>query len=269
MPTASIVFFYFGDSYLTTLCQETVPIDLALDGVDHKVVLKHDVDAGPFEFSKRAEEDADTVLPPTAENLLSQIEELRDRGFDTDLYVFAHGVRGGFTVSRGEHGDTQILRGHAIADRLLGPDREGARCPLRSVYQVNCWGASLNETWLEVGAKVVAGARSVQFFPNQFRTFITAYNGGQGFVVSVRRSEQNQIARQLARAYLLADALNTRSKWGGCAPGKTVMGKDLCAEIYFRKKWIGDDWIPGLSGRQNMDEASRMIIGGKKRIKKA
>ena len=101
MKSASLVYFYFGDSYLTTLGQETVPVGLALEGYDRSVLLHFDTKAGPFEVSKADEKNASVIDTPTIDHMISQLDDLRKSGYTVDLFMFTHGSEDLFRTTKG------------------------------------------------------------------------------------------------------------------------------------------------------------------------
>lgn len=68
-----------------------------------------------------------------------------------------------------------------------------ARFRLRAVYQMNCYGQTLAEEWLSIGARAVNGAVGINWLPEpSLSVFLNGWLGGRSFGDSVRRS--NRIA---------------------------------------------------------------------------
>jgi len=259
MPTASLTFFYFGeDSYLRTLAQETVALHHAVEGYDRAIVLKHDTDAGPFEMSKRAEEAADVVDLPTRANLVKYLNELAGSGHVTDLFIFSHGLSGRFLCSNGAFGDNGWVTDRYLQNSVLP-------LHLRAVWGCNCYGSSLNPTWLGLGAKVCAGARYVNFYPTRWAGFIKRWKDGERFGAAVYRSD-TALVHSPAQAFMLADAASRPKAWdGGTVEALAVLGKNPSAERYFTRCWIQpEQWQPDKSGKQNMNHSSKMMIMGER-----
>jgi hypothetical protein len=64
-----------------------------------------------------------------------------------------------------------------------------ARFRLRAVYQMNCYGESLAEDWLSIGAQAVNGAVGVNWLPEpSLSVFLHGWLGGRPFGESVARS---------------------------------------------------------------------------------
>jgi hypothetical protein len=262
MKTASVVFFYFGEeSYLTALAQETVALEKALQGYDHTVVLKHaDIDAGPFKLKQKVEQSADVLELPTKENLVAQLNRLGDAGYLVDLYIFSHGWTNCFRVSTGSYGQNTTVNATYLRNNVKP-------LKLRMVWQCNCYGATLNPLWQELGAEVSAGSRFVNFYPTRFSGFVDRWQRGEAFVDCITKSD-TALVRTPAQTYILADALSKRASWGGCQIGQTVLGDSPCAASYFKKNWLGEDWQPELSGKQNMNYASEMLILGNAQLRR-
>ncbi len=60
---------------------------------------------------------------------------------------------------------------------------------LRAIYGLNCYGASLISTWLDLGAKVVNGAVGVNWFPEpSLSIFLRNWLRGRSYSTAVVRS---------------------------------------------------------------------------------
>lgn len=261
MKTASLVHFYFGEqSYLRRLAQETVPVGKALEGYDRSVLLHHETAAGPFEVSAVDEKHATVVDLPTADNLVRQINDLGAQGYVVDLYVFAHGWPGHFLTSTGTYGEN----GTIDSGRLV---REVKPLGLRAVWQCNCYGASMNATWRNLGAKVSAGSRYVDFYPTRFTGFIDAWRAGMPFGTAVSSSDTAEI-RTPVQAFMLIDAMSRTEAWGGTLLTATsVLGRNDAAQWYFDTCWFRDgEYDTTKTGKQNMNYASTMLIDGDRKV---
>lgn len=66
-----------------------------------------------------------------------------------------------------------------------------ARFRLRAVYQMNCYGQTLGEEWLSIGAQAVNGAVGLNWLPEpSLSVFLHGWLGGRPFGDSVRRSNR-------------------------------------------------------------------------------
>lgn len=259
---ASLVFFYFGEeSYVNRLAQETVPLKLALEDYDKAVLLHHATSAGPFQVSDADAKHADVVDIPTKENLVKHLNDLGAQGYEVDLYVFSHGWNKKFRVSNGTYGDNGTVSSSYLEANVKHP------C-LRAVWQCNCYGSTMNPTWVKLGAKAAAGSRFVNFYPTRFAGFMNAWKGGATFAEALSSSD-TALIRTPVHAYLLADAAARAKEWGGnLITALQVLGNNENAEKYFRECWLGDDWQAGKSGKQNANYASFMVVAGDRTLKR-
>jgi len=258
-----MVFFYFGESsYITRLAQETVPLGLALKGYDHSVLLHHETSAGPFHVSDADAKHADVVDIPTKQNLVAQLNRLGADGYDVDLYIFSHGWDKAFRTSKGTYGENTSVTA-AYLEESVKP------LNLNAVWQCNCYGASLNPTWLKLGANVAAGSRYVNFYPTRFNKFAKMWQDGTPFAEAVSESD-TPASHTPVQAYLLIDAAMRMPEWdGNLIRAAQVLGTGAAAEKYFRACWLNDAWQEGKSGKQNMNSSSTMIVGGNRGVKRA
>lgn len=256
MKRAVLVFFYFGEkSYVNRLAQETVALRHALKGYEKSVLLHHETNLGPLKVSDADAKHASVVDLPTKENFVKYLNQLGEEGYEVDLFVFSHGNTRSFLVSKGTYGDSDVIRAAYIQNQVKHP------C-LRAVWQVNCYGSTLNPTWLKLGAKVTAGSRFVNFYPTRFAGFIRAWSGGATFAEALDASDTVWV-RTPVQAYLIADAAARVGEWkGSVALSTRVLGNNTHAASYFQECWLGADWDPTKSGKQNMNHASEMLLEG-------
>jgi len=204
IKTASLVFFYFGEkSYMDRLAQEAVQLRKALQGYDKQVLLWHQTSFGPFELSQAAADLADVQDIPTKENLVKYLNELGDEGYVVDLYIFSHGSNKSFRVSKGTYGDNGKVGAKYLEDNVRP-------LKLRMVWGCNCYGSTLLTTWRNLGAKVCAGARYVNFYPNAFNNFVTRWLKEESFGTAVSRSVAGGEVREAEHELLLPDAVRGR-----------------------------------------------------------
>lgn len=105
--------------------------------------------------------------------------ELRTSLFDAsrsgkviDLLILTHGARGYISAA----GGIDAARIRTLATEYGGP------LSIRSVYMMNCVGSSLNQAWLDVGARVSAGTHENNYLPEPTtHYFWTAWRAGQTF----------------------------------------------------------------------------------------
>ena len=266
--TASITCFYYGDSKYTTIAQETLKLKKCMDGYNRTVLLKHETVPSWLDLSEADERRADIKDLPTKANLKRYICDLANEGYMLDLYIFAHGSPNSFTTSRGSHGQDDYMRAADITG--LPAQANLSKLPIRAVYQGQCYGQSLISEWRSIGAKVVAGARGVTFYPHGFGNFIKDWNKRTVTFNAAVRDSQTGWVRTTGQASMQVHATTNRGKWGGCPFGKTILGKHKCAKAYFREFWYSNsEWRQGDSGKQNMNHSSHMFVGGSTGITKA
>jgi hypothetical protein len=261
---ASIVFFYFGDSPYTSLFQETMQLKKAMEGYDFTVLLKHDDVPKWLDFSAADEKLADVKALPTAANLVRYIKELSHTGYFLDLWIFSHGWSNQFRASTGVYGDNSACTNTDITAQLDSAHTGLTVLPIRLVYQVNCYGQTMNTTWRSIGAKVTVGSRYVNFYPTQFGRFAEEWQKGTVSVDRALDAADTEGSRTVVQTYIgYVHAPSCNKEWGACPLGKTVLGDHACAKDYFTTKWLGDgEWQATLSGKENMNYSSTRMRGG-------
>lgn len=102
--------------------------------------------------------------------LLDTLVGEAERGRTTDLVVLGHG-----TTEKLFLGVTPHLRGgadHNIRSLLTDAQARGVNnLRLRMVYMCNCFGSTLNDDWLAIGARVAIGSRQLDMMPEPMTTF--------------------------------------------------------------------------------------------------
>lgn len=93
-----------------------------------------------------------------------------------DVLILTHGSNDYISV-RGE------INGQKIRDIKAA---NGGPLSIRMVYMMNCVGSSLNQAWLDAGARASAGARANNYLPEPTTFFFwTAWKSGTGFETAV------------------------------------------------------------------------------------
>jgi GH24 family phage-related lysozyme (muramidase) len=93
-----------------------------------------------------------------------------------DLVILTHGTKDVISVGNGING----ARIRTMATEFGGP------LNLRSVYMMNCVGASLNQAWLDVGARTSAGSHDNNYLPEPTTYFFfSAWKDGMPFEQAV------------------------------------------------------------------------------------
>jgi hypothetical protein len=263
--SGSLVLFYYGNSKFLTTFQETIRLKRAMEGYDYVVLLKHNEIPGLIDISEKDEELADVVDIPTPDNLFKYLRQMASDGRMIDVWIFAHGSPGSFSGSGGTHGTMDDISDTRIRDELAPAKTGLTQVPIRMMWSTACYAAGRNEAWRSVGAKAVAGARGVNFFPHQFGKFAEEWNKSNvSFRAALDRSDTG-VSRAVGHSAMLAYARITQAQWGGCPGVKTVLGKHACAKRYFTEVWFylrPADYVDNLSGRDNMDYASEKLAAG-------
>jgi hypothetical protein len=259
-PTKSAcltVFHFDKDSNVFKLVQNAqVNLQHCIDGYDKSVMLKED-------FNSAGQTKPTVVKKPNKVIFLNQLVELADDGYWIDVRIFTHGVQGGIIMNNGM-GNADL---HITREDLLAAAKETKHgiIPIRSVYGCNCNGASLTQTWIDIGAIVAGGSYDTYFYANTMNDFHREWNKGNvTFEEAIERSHTDT-ARTVMQTLIAADAASQLfpKEWNKCMPGSTVLGDKPCAKSYFSAEWgLGNCWQEGQSGKENMNYASRMIVAG-------
>ena len=267
---ASIVFFYMGDSKFTTLFQETTKLKKAMQGYKKIILLKHNETDSLLDFSEADERLADKVVKPTKANFFKYIIELAQEGYYLDIWIWSHGWSNSFRCSNGTFGSKESIKNTDIEAELSKSKSGLTTIPIRMVYQINCYGSTLSDTWTKMGAKVSIGTRYVNFYPTQFGKFASEWNKGTVKVSSALKTSNTSTSRTLVQAYLATvHAPSTNKEWGKCKLFQTVLGSSDCAKEYFDKMWgLDSEWQSGQSGKDNMNYSSTWLTQGSSSITK-
>lgn len=96
-----------------------------------------------------------------------------------DLLILTHGTANYIAV-----------KGGIDADRIRAIRTEyGKPLSIRAVYMMNCVGSSLNQAWLEAGAKVSSGTKGDNLLPEPTMFFFWSnWKGGQSFETAVKKA---------------------------------------------------------------------------------
>jgi hypothetical protein len=115
-----------------------------------------------------------------------------------DLVILTHGDRGEFLTDGGSI-DAAAIR--SLRTEFGGP------LNIRSVYMMNCVGSSLNQAWLDIGARTSSGTHENNYLPEPSTYFFwSAWTGGQSFETSVTTAYRRTIdaINGILRAALIA-----------------------------------------------------------------
>ena len=105
-----------------------------------------------------------------------------------DLFVLTHGGPDSIALTNGREITSAGIRGFRTANG-------NAPLHLRSVYMMNCYGQSLNQAWLDIGAKVSSGSVAVNYLPEpSMFFFFRKWKAGQSFHDAVTGAYRDTIA---------------------------------------------------------------------------
>jgi hypothetical protein len=139
-------------------------------------------------------EDERATGPELVDALLSA-----SRTHRVDLLLLVHGHEGCLVGYRAKK-----MVGAETFKRLRNAyDQDSKALDLRMIYGLNCFGASLASTWVELGAEVVNGAVGVNWFPEpSLSVFLRNWLGGKPYSLAVRQSNRraNQVWYRLLRS---------------------------------------------------------------------
>ena len=122
----------------------------------------------------------------TYANLKLTLHDLAKRGFLIDVFTLAHGDSSSFSGYKGASISGTDLK--AIRDTYGNP------LPLRIVYMMNCKGGGLNDEWLYMGAKAVAGAIENNYIPEPMMSkFWNNWLRGDNFSTAVSSAYNDSV----------------------------------------------------------------------------
>ena len=106
--------------------------------------------------------------------LLNTLVDETQKGRTIDLIVLGHGTPEKLKLKRTPH----LTGGEGGKIRSLLPDAQAKgvdEIRLRMVYMCNCYGSTVNDDWLAMGAQVSVGARAVNWMPEPMTTYFVHY----------------------------------------------------------------------------------------------
>jgi hypothetical protein len=122
----------------------------------------------------------------TYANLKSTLQDLAKRDFLIDVFTLAHGNASSFSGYKGADITGADLK--AIRDTF------GMPLPLRVVYMMNCKGSGLNDEWLYVGARAVAGSINNNYIPEPMMSkFWNNWLRGDNFTTAVSTAYNDSV----------------------------------------------------------------------------
>lgn len=249
--SAALTIFYFNDNAFFTLVQNAqVNLQHCIDGYDKSVLLKED-------FNPVGQNQPTETRKPNRRVFLNHLIELADEGYFIDIFIFTHRDDDKIFLA-----NDLTLTNDLLKEELASSETGHAELPIRMVYQMNCYGHTFNQTWLDLGAKVVCGARWINFYPNMFNKFAAEWEKGDVSFAEALRLSNTESSRTVMQSLIMADAFS-HSDFDKCPIGTTVLGDHACARSYFQTHWLhSDEWEVGQSGAENMNYSSYMFRVG-------
>ena len=163
---ASVIFSHWGDSKFRTLFQGSeINLSNVIEPYQKSILLSHDSMPDWLDGNGKARDLASEVKAPTLANLAATLESLADQGYTIDLFVFSHGWPDEFKGTHGSFNETDYITSDDIR-KLARPGSSYtgyASLPIRIVYQMNCYGSTLNDDWRAIGATVAMGPQWINF----------------------------------------------------------------------------------------------------------
>jgi GH24 family phage-related lysozyme (muramidase) len=131
----------------------------------------------------------------TFQDLKSKLIALSGAGKIIDLIILTHGSDDFISVT----GDVNSAKIRAMKTEF------GKPLSIRSVYMMNCVGSSLNQAWLDAGAKISAGATKNNYLPEPTTYFFwKSWKEGQAFEAAVTSAYRKTInlLNEVVRAFI-------------------------------------------------------------------
>jgi hypothetical protein len=165
------------------------------------------------------------------EDLKGKLFTLTREGKLIDLFILTHGS------------DNEIAVGGGITGEKIRQLRADLGKPLtiRSVYMMNCVGSSLNQAWLDAGARVSSGSIRNNYLPEPTTFFFWQnWKDGQSFETAVTAAYRKTV-----------NAMNdaVRSFIAGLAPGLGALASEL---VDFGKMAFVADSAPVVQGQRTV-----------------
>jgi len=165
----------------------------------------------------------------TYDDLKKTLTNLSKEGRIIDLFILTHGSHDEIAIGGG-------VTGAKI--RQIRTDY-GKPLSIRCVYMMNCVGSSLNQAWLDAGAKTSAGSIANNYLPEPTNYFFWQnWKAGQPFEAAVNSAYRKTIN-------LMNDAVN--GFISGLAPG---IG--LLVDVDFEKMDFVKESAPVISGQRTV-----------------
>lgn len=258
---AAIALFYYDDGFFFTLAQNAgVNLNWTMTGYDKTVLLKEKILKNYGQ---------NISGQPTSTNLLKYMKQLANEGYYIDLYLFTHGSKTGVSLKDG------VLTPNELR-QALGHIYGKGKFPIRMVYQGLCWGSEMNDAFIDLGAKVTAGSRYVNFLPFRYNGFGKAWNNGNTFEKAIieSRDEKGIDGSGLIKAGLESQYdvfhIKNKGKYGCDLLGESLKESKHCIRMFLEQEYSFEPhyWQGGKSGWEQIYYSSHKLIKGDPTITK-
>jgi len=120
----------------------------------------------------------------TGPDLVRALTEV-SRTHRVDLLLLVHGQEGALVGYKGK----AMVGAETFGPLIAAYRSDPSLLDLRMVYGLNCYGATLAQTWLDLGAEAVNGSVGVNWFPEpSLSIFLRSWLGGRPYSEAVCRS---------------------------------------------------------------------------------
>ena len=120
----------------------------------------------------------------TGPDLVDAILSL-SRTHRVDLLLLVHGQQGCLVGYQGK----EIIGKETFDELLAARNTDTSAVDLRAIFGLNCYGVSLAETWMRLGASVANGTAGVNWLPEpSLSVFLRNWLRGRSYLVALERS---------------------------------------------------------------------------------
>jgi hypothetical protein len=253
-----VLFSQYGASGLNDLIgQVGMGLDEMVQNYDFVAIAIDPADLLGFTVRAETLGQADMVVEPTLEGLLSALRGATSRGFDVSLYVAGHGGAAG-TEAYFTSADADGLIDEAELRAAFTPQVSGTcALPFRMVYGIPCYFNQDNDLWMDSGSHAATGARFVNPWPQEGNGFARHWNNGDTFQTALSASF-NPVARGINSAAL--EIAGRVMCVANILVDESPLGLNACSEWFFTGGLssvnFDTDYDHTLSGLDNL------VIGG-------
>lgn len=168
----------------------------------------------------------------TYQALKDKLIALSKEGLLIDVFILTHGARDNIVTLDG------YINGDNIRDIKKA---NGGPLRIRSVYMMNCWGSTLNQAWIDIGARVSSGSRDINYLPEPTTFFFFRnWKKGDPFGTAVSSAFQSTINLMNTTVRSFIDAIPI--------PGTSYLAK----QVDFAKMGFVTDSTPVIQGDQSV-----------------